>query len=70
VNAVAVARKSVGYLREVRAEVRKITWPSWQDLRRTTVVVLAFVIVIGLIIGVMDLASSKLLIDLLGRFFS
>jgi preprotein translocase subunit SecE len=67
---VAFAQRSAGYLRDVRGEVRKITWPTWVDLRRTTLVVLAFVIVIGLIIGVMDVVSSKLLIDVLGRLFS
>ena len=65
-----LARRSAGYLRDVRAEVRKVTWPTWPDLRRTTVIVSAFVIVIGIIIGIMDVISSKVLIDLLGRLFS
>ena len=65
-----LARRSAGYLRDVRAEIRKVTWPTWPDLRRTTVIVSIFVIVIGIIIGIMDVISSKLLIDLLGRLFS
>lgn len=67
---VALAQRTAGYLRDVRAEVRKVTWPSWLDLRRTTVVVVIFVIIIGIIIGLMDLVSSKLLIDVLGRLFA
>jgi len=67
---VALAQRSAGYLRDVRAEIRKVTWPTWSDLRRTTVIVSIFVIVIGIIIGIMDVISSKLLIDLLGRLFS
>jgi preprotein translocase subunit SecE len=67
---VALARRTAGYVRDVRAEVRKVTWPSWLDLRRTTVVVVIFVVIIGLIIGLMDVISSKLLIDVLGRLFS
>ena len=67
---VARAQRSAGYLRDVRAEIRKVTWPTWPDLRRTTVIVSIFVIVIGIIIGIMDVISSKLLIDLLGRLFS
>ena len=66
----ALAQRSAGYLRDVRAEIRKVTWPTWSDLRRTTVIVSIFVIVIGIIIGIMDVISSKLLIDLLGRLFS
>jgi preprotein translocase subunit SecE len=54
----------------VRGEVRKVTWPSWDDLRRTTVVVTIFVIIIGVIIGIMDVISSRVLIDFLGRLFT
>jgi preprotein translocase subunit SecE len=57
------------YMREVRAEIRKVSWPPWEELRRTTMVVIVFVIIIGIIIGLMDWLASKLLIDLLGRIF-
>ena len=67
---VALAQRSASYVRDVRAEVRKVTWPTWPDLRRTTIVVVIFVVIIGLIIGLMDVISSKLLIDVLGRLFS
>lgn len=59
----------VAYLREVRAEVRKITWPTRDELRRTTLVIIVFVVVIGIIIGIMDVIASRVLIDLLGRIF-
>jgi preprotein translocase subunit SecE len=67
---VALAQRSASYVRDVRAEVRKVTWPTWADLRRTTIVVVIFVVIIGLIIGLMDVIASKLLIDVLGRLFS
>ena len=69
-NIVAAAKNTAGYMRNVRAEVRKVTWPTWLDLRRTTIVVVIFVVIIGIIIGIMDLISSKLLIDVLGRLFA
>ena len=64
---VSLAQRSAAYLKEVRAEVRKVTWPTWDDLRRTTLIIIVFVIVIGIIIGIMDWVSSKVLIDFLGR---
>ena len=67
---VAFSRRTAAYLRDVRAEVRKVTWPTWLDLRRTTVIVSIFVIIVGIIIGIMDVISSKLLIDVLGRMFA
>jgi len=68
-SVISLAQRSAAYLREVRAEVDKVTWPTWDDLRRTTVVISVFVVIIGIIIGLMDLVSSWVLIDLLGRVF-
>ena len=65
----SVTRRSSEFLRDVRAELRKVSWPSWEDLRRSTGVITIIVILIGLLIGVMDLAFSKILIDLFGRIF-
>ncbi len=66
---VSFAQRSGTYVREVRAEVRKVTWPTWIDLRRTTIVIVIFVIVVGLIIGLMDWVASKILIDFFGQIF-
>ncbi len=61
--------RSRTFIQEVRAEVRKVTWPSWEDLRRSTLVITVIVIIIGIVIGVMDWVSSKILIDFFGRVF-
>ncbi len=66
----AFAVKSAEYSRNVRAEMRKVSWPTWDDLRRSTVVIVIIVFIVGMIIGLMDLLFSKLLIDFLGRAFS
>jgi preprotein translocase subunit SecE len=65
----AIAARSRAFILEVRAEVRKVTWPSWDDLRRSTLVITVIVIIIGIIIGVMDWLFSKILIDFFGRVF-
>lgn len=57
------------FIREVRGEVRKITWPTWDDLRRSTLIITVIVIVIGIVIGIMDWMFSKILIDFFGRAF-
>jgi preprotein translocase subunit SecE len=66
----AFAQRSTAYMRNVRAEMRKVSWPSWDDLRKSTVVIIIIVFIVGAVIGVMDLVFSKLLIDWLGRAFS
>ena len=63
----STATQTVQYLRNVRAEVRKITWPTWPDLRQHTIAVVIVVSIIGMIIGLMDWFFSFTLIRLLGN---
>lgn len=65
----AFAQRSVAYMHEVRVEMRKVSWPSWDDLQKSTVVIIIIVFIVGATIGLMDLIFSKLLIDFLGRAF-
>jgi preprotein translocase subunit SecE len=65
----AFAERSSAFTREVRGEVRRVSWPTWDDLRRSTVVITIIVIILGIIIGVMDWIFSRILIDLFGRVF-
>ncbi len=54
------------FLREVRAELRKVVWPNRKELVTYTIVVLVTVIIVAVFIGVVDLVVSELL-ALLGR---
>lgn len=60
----------IRYLSEVRAEVRKVTWPSFEELRKSTIVIIIFVIIMGLVIGAMDYLFSLILVNWLGRAFA
>ncbi len=42
------------FVEEVQAEVRRVTWPNWEQLRNATAVILVFVLILGAIIGGMD----------------
>lgn len=57
------------YIKAVREEVRRVTWPSWDDLRRSTIVIIIVVIIIGIIIGVMDFIFGQLFVEFLPRLF-
>ena len=65
----AFAKKSVSYIHDVRSEIRKVTWPSWDDLRKSTMIIIVIVIIVGAIIGLMDLGFQWLLIDVFSRIF-
>jgi preprotein translocase subunit SecE len=44
------------FVREVRAEARKITWTSWKETWITSVMVLIMVVVVALFLRVVDVA--------------
>ncbi len=52
-------RKALGFVGEVRAEFRKVTWPSRAELKGQTLVVIVAVLVIAAFIGVVDLILSN-----------
>jgi preprotein translocase subunit SecE len=42
------------FFREVRGEIQKVTWPSLEELRKATLVIIIFVALLGVFIGIMD----------------
>ncbi len=51
----------IAYFKETRAELRKVHWPSQQEARALTIVVLVVTIVMALSLGVLDFVFSQLL---------
>ena len=49
------------YFRELKAEFKKIVWPSFKQVRNNTGVVLTFIILLGAFIGLVDLGFTYLL---------
>lgn len=47
------------YLVLSRAELRKVSWPTWKETRSTSLVVVAFVAVMAILLGLVDLALSS-----------
>ena len=57
----------VDFLRDVRSEIRKVTWPTREELRKATLVIVIFVSLLGFIIGLMDSALQFLLVTTVAR---
>lgn len=53
--------KALQFLREVRAEYRKVTWPSRKQTLGSTVVVIVVVMIISAFLGVVDMGFSSLI---------
>ncbi|HEU5184607.1 MAG TPA: preprotein translocase subunit SecE [Gemmatimonadaceae bacterium] len=50
------------FLGEVRQEMRKVTWPDRTQLRQATIAIIIFVLIIGAVIALMDLALQAILV--------
>ena len=62
--------KITTYFRESYKELlEKVSWPTWNELQQSTVIVLVATLLITLIVWIMDVISSSLL-HLVYSFFS
>jgi preprotein translocase subunit SecE len=55
------------FLREVKTELKKVTWPSRKDALSGTLVVLVAVFIIAIFLGIVDSGLSNLIKELLKR---
>ena len=58
-----------GYLDEVRTEIEKVTWPTFEDLKVHTIVVLVFLGILALIVGAMDVTFQKAVLTLFRNIY-
>ncbi len=49
----------IRFLKEVAAELKKVTWPTRKDLINYTIAVIVFVILISAVVGVLDLVFQQ-----------
>jgi len=61
-------RRFRSFLHDVRVEMRQVNWPSWLDVRSTTIVVTVTVAFFGLYFWLTDLVFSKLYVIVNGYF--
>ncbi|UCE42345.1 MAG: preprotein translocase subunit SecE [Candidatus Aminicenantes bacterium] len=54
-------RRFVSFLREVRAELKKVTWPSRNEVYSTTIVVIFATVFFGFYLFLMDVVFSWLI---------
>jgi preprotein translocase subunit SecE len=60
-----MAARAVQFFRDVRSEVRKVTFPSRKETLASTVVVLIAVFVVALYLGIVDFALSMVISSIL-----
>jgi preprotein translocase subunit SecE len=68
-TSVEVARPGLGtrlvtFYHDVIAEMKKVTWPDRPQLQQATIQIIVFVLVLGAIIALIDVALQALLVRL------
>ncbi len=53
-------QKGVQFFREVKIELKKVTWPTKKQTINSTVVIIIFVFIIAAFLGLVDFGLSKL----------
>ena len=55
------------YIKDVIQEMKKVTWPTWEELKGSTLVVMGFSIIMGLYIAGLDVCLGFIVNKLLGQ---
>ncbi len=53
-------QRAIEFFREVKVELKKVTWPSRKQTTGTTIVVIIFVFIVAAFLGLFDFSLSKL----------
>lgn len=54
------------FLREVRAELRRVAWPSWREVRSYSLVVLVTVTLLTIYVALLDTAFGRAMFEIFG----
>ncbi|MFB3926266.1 MAG: preprotein translocase subunit SecE [Syntrophales bacterium] len=62
----SIITKVEQFLKEVRAELRKVTWPTAKGTLASTSVVIVVVFIVSVFLGIVDFGLTKLIRLILG----
>lgn len=60
-------KKIISYFKDVRAELKQVTWPKRTDVIKLTLTVLLVSAIVGIYVGVVDFGLTKLLEKLVAK---
>ena len=55
ITTTGIGRRSIGFAREARVEVRKVVWPTRQETTQTTIAVLIMVFIVAIMLWLIDM---------------
>jgi preprotein translocase subunit SecE len=63
-----IFKRMRSYLTEIRGELKKVTWPSRNDLQKTTIAVIIISIIFGIYLQVVDFSFRIVVERVIGIF--
>ena len=60
-------RKIQQYVKESIQEMKKVTWPTWDELKGSTLVVMLFSVIMGCYIAGLDVLFSVIVDKIMGN---
>lgn len=60
VKKVGFFKRIANFFAESKVELKKVTWPTKEQLLHNTGVILVFIIIVGVILSVLDIAFGKM----------
>jgi preprotein translocase subunit SecE len=63
-----IVERTRDFTTEVVAEIKKVTWPDWPQLKQWTLVVIVFVVIVSAIIWLMDTVVRGVLSVIMNLF--
>jgi len=64
-----LVQRATAFYHDVMAEMRKVTWPDWPQVRQLSIGVVVLSLFIGLVIFIMDYVFQLVLVAWLPRLF-
>ncbi len=58
-------RSPIRFFKDVWGEIKKVTWPTKQDLFKTTFAVIVFIVIFTVVVGLMDLGLNTVMREFL-----
>lgn len=60
-NTAVKKNKALKFFKETKSEMKKVSWPSKEQLFHNTAVILSFVIIMTIVLSLLDVGFEKLL---------
>ena len=67
-TAVGWPQRTRSYIEELQTEMKRVSWPTWKQVRATTGVVIAAVFLFAAYFFVVDAAVNSLITKIIGHF--